>query len=294
MLIMVPFIGLASGIGGSDEGSHAGPIAIYNQLPLKGVWKAMIHPEKTSLNKEDHISLLNQKLAQVTYDCASSHPFTVVIGGDHSCAIGTWSGIAEAKRVEGEDIGVLWFDAHMDSHTMETSETGNIHGMPLATLMGYGSPKLTQILSSQPKLKPENVFLIGIRSFEEPERILLERLNVRVYYMEEVRQRGLKAVILEILDNLSSRGIKYGLSLDIDFFDPKRMTATGTPSEGGPEPEEFIQNYSLFNAYPPIAFEFVEFNPARDTNHESLKVIHQILQLVLESHANSHQALSSV
>jgi arginase len=226
---------------------------------------------------------LNRELAQATYSCATHHPFTIIVGGDHSCAIGTWSGIAEAQRELGKEIGLIWLDAHMDCHTPDSSESGNIHGMPLASLLGIGHLSLTQLLSKHPKLKPENVFLVGIRSFEEPEKELLQQLNVRVYFMDEVHERGLKEVLSEIVQNFSAREIPYGLSLDIDFFDPSQMSATGTPVDGGADPEDFIQNYSVFESFPPIAFEFVEFNPMNDPEGKSLHYIVKILDRVARS-----------
>jgi arginase len=279
---MTTFIGLASGLGGRSNTASEGPLLIKKHLPFDALWKEMILPEEAPLSKWDHIPLLNNKLAEATYASASVDPFTVVIGGDHSCAVGTWSGIAEAKRLQGQDIALLWLDAHMDCHTDESSETGNIHGMPLAALLGHGSPRLTEILSQNPKVKPENVFLIGVRSYEAPERVLVERLNIRVYYMEEVAQRGLKAIFSEILARLSAQKIPYGISVDIDFFDPGIMSATGSPEEKGADLEEFLESYTLTEAYPPIAFEFVEYNPFYDNEGRSLQAVYRILDHVLQ------------
>lgn len=241
------------------------------------LWEIMVRPDPTIADRLEHISRLNWQLAEATYQAAKENPSLIVVGGDHSCAAGTWSGVAHAKHASGEDLALLWFDAHMDSHTLETSESGNPHGMPLAALLGHGSPKLTHLLSDRPKIRPENLFLIGIRSFEQAERELLEKLRVRIYYIDEVKQRGLRAILGEILQNLSSRGLPYGISMDIDFFDPSKMSATGTPEAQGPEPEEFLENCSLFRSYPPVAFEFVEFNPLFDRQGESLQYIKQIL-----------------
>jgi arginase len=234
----------------------------------------MIRPT-SSASKWEQIPALNTQLAKAIFSCATKHPFVVSIGGDHSCAVGTWSGIAEALQ---KDIGLIWIDAHMDSHTPETSESGNIHGMPLAALLGHGSPSLTHILSEKPKIKPENLFLVGIRSFEEGEKKLLDTLGVRVYFMDEVIQRGLSAVLSEILEKLSH--IPYGISLDVDFFDPSAIIATGTPVPGGAHPEEFLDSYSLFEAHPPIAFELVEFNPSKDTDNTTLNHVLNILKRV--------------
>jgi arginase len=276
---VVPCIGIASGLGGSHSGSGEGPLLIHKNLP-EYCWEAIILPDLSIENRLEQIAIMNQKLAETAFQSFKKHSSLMVVGGDHSCGIGTWSGVSEAKHQAGEELALLWFDAHMDSHTFETSESGNPHGMPLAALLGYGSSKFTKILSDRPKIKPENLFLIGIRSFEPAEKILLEKLNVRVYYIEEVIERGLKAILIEILGNLSSRHIPYGISLDIDFFDPSIMSATGTPEKMGPPPEEFIENYSLFESYPPVAFEFVEFNPPLDREGQSLHYVKKILKIM--------------
>ena len=105
---------------------------------------------------------------------------------------------------------------------------------------------------------------------------------MRIYYMKEVQERGLKTVLSEILQNLALRNIPYGISLDIDFFDPSEVIATGTPESGGGNPEEFIQNYSVFDSYPPIAFELVEFNPSKDIEGKTLQHILKILERVMK------------
>lgn len=276
---MIPFVGLASGLGAGNEGCQEGPMSIRENLPHVD-WQAMILPDPSSLTKWEQIPALNARLAREIFTCAMNHPFIVSIGGDHSCAVGTWSGVAEAMFTKQKEIGLIWIDAHMDSHTPETSESGNIHGMPLASLLGHGAASLTHILSERPKLKPENVFLVGIRSFEEGERLLLERLNVRIYYMKEVQERGLKTVLSEIVQNLALRNIAYGISLDVDFFDPSEIIATGTPESGGGNPEEFVQSYSVFDSYPPVAFELVEFNPSKDIEDKTLECILKILERV--------------
>ncbi len=280
---MIPFVGLASSLGGRDSSAAKGPLVIQETFKIAAEWKEMIVNDTTSSNKLDCISLLNKKLANRTYQCVKNYPFTVIIGGDHSCAIGTWSGVATAVQETGEELALLWFDAHMDAHTMESSPSGNIHGMPIAALLGYGSEKLTHILSKNSKIKPENLFLIGIRSYEEPEKILLTQLNVKIYYMEEVKERGLRAILNEILEIISNKKLKYGLSVDIDFFDPSFMSATGTPSEEGLNPAEFIESCNLLPNYPPLAFEFVEFNPTYDRDHQSLEWVHQILKCVVDT-----------
>ncbi|TAK78525.1 MAG: arginase, partial [Gammaproteobacteria bacterium] len=163
-------VGCASGIAGANLHSGEGPLVMQKSPYLSDLavqWEKVIHAPRldTALRLDESVSQLCTELAQTVSALARQKQWFSVLGGDHSCAIGTWSGVYDALHDQG-DIGLIWIDAHMDSHTPETSESGRIHGMPLASLMGYGYGTLTSILHHAPKLKPEHVCLIGVRSFE--------------------------------------------------------------------------------------------------------------------------------
>lgn len=277
---MYTFIGVASGLGGRQDSAGKGPPLIQETLPFSAPWQAMLLPQDRGRDKREKILDLNTRLARETYKAAKQGLFPIIVGGDHSCAIGTWSGIQTAYQ---EDLALLWFDAHMDCHTPKTSPSGNIHGMPLAALLGHGDRAFTHLLSDQPKFKGENVFLIGIRSFEEAELNFAKEQGIHIYFMEEVKKRGLEAIMQEILGLLQKKKVKYGISLDIDFFDPLEMSATGSPENDGPFLKEFFPLSSLLESYPPIAFEFVEYNPPFDQEGNSLRGTHQILECLVHT-----------
>src|SRR5204862_2513914 len=127
----------------------------------------------------------------------------------------------------------------MDSHTPATSETGRIHGMPLACLLGHGYPALTHILHSTPKLKPQNVCLIGVRSFEQGEEELWKKLNVRIYFMDEVIERGFATILKEAVNLVSANTVGYGLSIDLDGFDPLEVPGVDVPESDGIHVNDF-------------------------------------------------------
>jgi arginase len=274
-------IGLASGIGAGNSDCDKGPLYLKQHLKLDDAlnWKQIIIPENLDRDKIDLVASMNEKLAQQSYALALKEPFFMSFGGDHSSAIGTWSGVAEAKRQEG-DIGLIWIDAHMDAHTPETTPSGNIHGMPLAVLLGHGDKKLTGILSNLPKIKPENLFLIGVRSYEEGESALLEKLNVKVYFMEEVQRRGFKVILDEVLKILASRTVGYGISFDLDAIDPIDIKAVGTPIPDGIRAAEALDAMEPLSNYPPLAFEIVEYNPELDINLETFNFTENLLKTV--------------
>src|SRR5262249_55803052 len=139
------------------------------------------------------VATVAEQLATRTQKLAASGRVPIVLGGDHSCAIGTWKGIARALAPRGP-LGLIWIDAHMDAHTPLTTPSGNLHGMPLACLFGLGDPRLTSIAGGA-ALDPRRVCLLGVRSFEAEEAVLLQQLGVRVFFMHEVVRRGLQNVM---------------------------------------------------------------------------------------------------
>jgi arginase len=265
----IPCIGLASGAGAGNRGCGDGPLYLKKSLGL--TWQRMINPIDNAT-----IAALNSELAMSAKLVADTRQFFLSFGGDHSCAIGTWSGVSESYRQEG-DIGLIWIDAHMDAHTQETSPSGNLHGMPLAVLLGYGDPTLTNILSSLPKVKPENVVLIGIRSFEESEEALLATLNVQIYYADQVKTMGLANILQMVIHDLSKRTVGYGVSFDVDAIDPSVVSATGTPVPDGIDGEEMLSSLTLFNIHRPLAFELVEYNPNLDEDGSTFMYIKRLL-----------------
>ena len=280
---MISLIGVASGEGAGNKGCGEAPEFLFQHPHLLGnlqhQWLSIFKNQNSLKDPYDRLADLYWIVAKKTYELTMQDQFFMTIGGDHSCAIGTWSGFAEAMRFKGA-IGLIWIDAHMDSHTPETSETGNIHGMPLATLMGFGDKRLTSILSDMPKIDPSHVILIGVRSFEAGEEALLKRLGVRIYYMDEVKKRGIRPIILEAIEYISKRTTGYGVSFDLDVIDPMYVKGVGTPVQDGIPLEDILESLTAFQAHPPLAFELVEYNPFLDEDLSTIKVIKEILHRV--------------
>lgn len=274
---MIPWIGLASDLGGNRVGSAAAPLFLREHLPPHFDCRTIVLPDLDVLERREALTDVNRKLASWTFDLAKRESFFFSVGGDHSSAIGMWSGIAHALRPQG-DLGLIWFDAHMDAHTPSTSPSGNIHGMPLAVLLGHGDADLTGILDPLPKIKPENLVLIGVRSFEPGEAELLKALNVRIYFMEEVFSRGIETVLKEAIEIVSRRTVGYGMSFDLDGIDPFFVSAVGTPVPFGVDPEALLASFSLFKKFPPLAFELVEYNPSLDATGDTLAFIQKLVK----------------
>ncbi|MBV8113120.1 MAG: arginase, partial [Silvibacterium sp.] len=158
----------------------------------------------------------------------------VVLGGDHSVAAGTVSGVAEFYRRDNKKIGLIWIDAHSDINTPESSPSGNVHGMPLAALLGLGPEPLANILGFSPKVVPENTVLIGVRDIDATEKENIRRAGItEVYTMRDIDERGMRTVMEEALRAAGRGTAGYHVSLDMDWIDPEDAPGVGTPVRGG-------------------------------------------------------------
>jgi arginase len=180
--------------------------------------------------------------------------------------VGTWSGVAAAHRDRGP-LGLLWIDAHLDSHTPQTSHTGLIYGMPLAALLGHGERPFTECLVPGAKVLAQHVCVLGARSYEPEERALLDRIGVRVIGMEEIGRRGVAAALDEALAIVGGAASGYGITLDLDVLDPRDAPGVGTPAPGGLRAAELIPALAAAAGDPRLrALEIAEYNPRRDRN----------------------------
>ncbi|MDP2029868.1 MAG: arginase [Thiobacillus sp.] len=267
-------IGAASGAGAPDPGCAQGPEAlrryqVFHDTPLQHVeWDAILRVPRDVRDTPLHaVAALGARLAAAVEAVLQAGHFPLVVGGDHSCAIGTWSGVHRALADKGP-LGLIWIDAHMDSHTFATTPSGQIHGMPLACLLGHGAAALTTIDGPEAKLRPEHVCLIGVRSYEAGEAALLQRLGVRVFDMAEVCRRGLAAVFDEALARVRHGTAGFGVSVDLDALDPDEEPGVGTPVPGGLHRAELVAALSHLRGDPAfVAMEIVEYNPRRDRRH---------------------------
>lgn len=285
---IIQTIGIASGLAANNSGCGEGPRILQQskylqQLNYQLQWQKILTPSQTDVSGLDTIPvispLLHQLAKQTQQWVTQRHPF-IVFGGDHSCAIGTWSGAAAALQNQGP-IGLIWIDAHMDSHTTTTTKTNNVHGMPLATLLGHGHTDLIHILSKQSKLKPDHVCLIGIRSFESEEAELLKKLNVKVFYMEEVQQRGMKAVMQDALKIVKNNTVGFGVSFDLDAIDPTEAPGVGVPEKNGIITKDLYNGLSLLKHESHLlGLEIVEFNPQLDKQQKTEKIVGEIIARV--------------
>lgn len=225
----------------------------------------------TNLRNMAVITEAMEELGEKVQAVTETGNFPLVLGGDHSIAIGTLAGISPNH----ENLGVIWYDAHADMNTSETSPSGNIHGMPLAASFGHGHEKLTQIRGFSPKVKPENIVIIGARSVDPGERELIRERGIKVYSMHEIDKMGMDFVIEDSIRYLKEERKTDGvhLSLDLDGIDPLYTPGVGTPVPGGISyRESHLAMEMLHDAGIITSAEFVEVNPILDEKNRTADV----------------------
>lgn len=293
----IDFIGAAFGWGAQERGTEFGPESFdeedfFDSLLQKGL-AARWHAQVTSLknSRDDRVPvgsaslpLLEDflpKLSAAVETSLNRGAFPVVIGGDHSIAVGTWAALKQTIARQ-EAMGLLWIDAHLDAHTPETTPSQAYHGMPLAALLGYGDPKLVNHLGQGAKIKPEHSVILGARSWETGEYQLLQELGVRLYKMDEIRQRGFSVCFEEALTCVEKQTEVFGLSFDLDAFDPTVAPGVGSPEPGGLEKEEVFEALAGLGKRPRLkALEVVEFNPYKDVEGKTKKLLQDLLTCLL-------------
>jgi arginase len=212
----------------------------------------------------------SEELAKMVFNILESEGFPVIIGGDHSVAIGSVAGIAGYYRARDQRIGVIWIDAHLDMNTPESSPSGNIHGMPLAILLGHGSPELTGIGGFVPKVRPEDCVVIGVRDLDDGERALARRIGIKVFTMRDLDELGMSRVMDEAIDIATRHTVGFHATFDIDFVDPLYAPGVGTAVLGGGTfRESHLAMEKIYDSGRAISVELVEINAVLDTSNRT-------------------------
>jgi ornithine--oxo-acid transaminase len=296
----IRLIGAACGLGAPDARCADGPERLRARLTAHGKLNGKLTWHKTlttSLSTRSRrfpptglVSFARQ-LGKTVQRCLAGGSRFIVVGGDHSCAVGSWRGAADALRRQGP-LGLLWIDAHMDAHTPQTSPSGHAHGMPLASLMGVGGTRLAW-LSRRATLLPAHVCLIGVRSYEPAERELLAQLGVRVYMMDEIRARGFDAVMVDALARVRTGTAGFGVSIDLDALDPRDAPAVCTPVPEGLRADELVRALRTAAEHPGfVGAEIAEYNPHLDRDGRTAALAESLIGAI--SDANTYPLDASV
>jgi arginase len=194
----------------------------------------------------------------------------LVLGGDHSLAMGTVAGLSQYFRNRKARIGMIWIDAHADMNTPQTSPSGNIHGMPLACCVGLGPRELTNLAGNKPMVRPQNVALVGVREVDALEKPHVRNSGVRAFTMRHIDERGMRAVMEQAIAIASDGTAGFHVSLDMDFVDPAEAPGVGTPIRGGGSYREaHLAMEMVSDSGRMLSMEIVEVNPILDTGNRT-------------------------
>jgi arginase len=279
-------IGVPLDLGQSRRGVDMGPSAV-RVAGLEARLEALGHKVEDAGNilvaiaeqkkeGDPHAKYLKEivatctKHAELVLKTLEAGKIPIVLGGDHSVAAGTMAGVAEFHRRLEQKVGLIWIDAHTDINTPETSPSGNVHGMPLAAIMGLGPPELANIFDFSPKVAAENCVLVGVRDIDAVEKENVRKAGVEVYTMRDIDERGMRAVMEEAL-RIAGRGTAgYHISLDMDWIDPEDAPGVGTPVRGGATYREaHLVMEAIADHGRMTSFEIVEVNPVIDEHNRT-------------------------
>ena len=236
------------------------------------------HPESVpdehdKLKYVTEISAACELLATQVEDILEAGQLPIVLGGDHSIAIGSFAGVASYFRKRNETVGLIWFDAHADMNTPETTPSGNIHGMPLAALLGFGAKQLTEIAGFAPKIDPRLCAHVGARDIDAGERTLIRELGIHFFTMRDIDDRGMAACMDDAIAIASAASGGYGVTFDVDVLDPVVAPGSGTLVRGGlTYREAHLGMEKIADAGGMRSLEVVEINTALDVNNKTAEL----------------------
>lgn len=214
-----------------------------------------------------------RELATETEDAVKDGFVPLSLGGDHSLAAGSVAGVASAFHDRGQRIGLIWLDAHADIHTTDSSETGNIHGMPLAHLLGHGDPELSSISRAKPAVLARNTALVGIRDLDPSEKRHVQEFGIAAFTMREIDERGLKAVMTDALAIALDGTAGVHISCDLDWLDPYEAPGVGTPVPGGATFREgHLAMELVSDTGKLVGIDLVENNPTLDLRNTTAEL----------------------
>jgi arginase len=282
----VRIIGVPMDLGQSRRGVDMGPSALRGAGLQSNIKKLGLQVEdigNLSVKQPEEMPVGEKRakyLQEIAETCSDVAVATeksltegflpLVLGGDHSIAAGVAAGVASHFRKEKKQIGYLWLDAHGDMNTPESSPSGNVHGMPLAAIMGYGAPELVDLLGFKPKAEPSNIVIVGARDLDAQERKIVKKSGIHVFTMRDIDERGMRDVMSEALKYAMDDTAGIAVSLDMDFVDPADAPGVGTPVRGGVTYREaHLAMEMIDDTEAMVSLEVVEINPILDEHNRT-------------------------
>ena len=285
------FINANTDLGTHIDGTNNGPIKITNNFKdykILNIEKENISKDKNINNKTKNIKSINKFNNELYYtvtDIIKNNEFPIIVGGDHSLAIGS----VLASNTQNEDIGIIWIDAHTDYNTIKSTITGNIHGLPLAVINGHDEDKLSSFLIPKPKFINHNrTVIVGARSIDELELENLKKDNITVYTTDDIHKYGVNTILDKAFKQALGNNNKIHISYDLDVIDPAICPGVSIPEKDGISLEESydIMNYIATKKEYIKSLDLVEYNPDYDIDNKSLNIAVNLINIFLNNNKN--------
>ncbi|MGV3279212.1 arginase [Rickettsiales bacterium LUAb2] len=272
--------GIATGICAEKYGSQLGVWDIYYSLRVLSLVMEeifYIDSNKSKLEAIDDIVPLYKNINQKVLKNYTKNDKYLFYTGDHSNGIAVWSSISNAIN---KDIGLIWVDAHLDCHTPSTSDSKNVHGMPIAHLMGYGDKRLSSIINN--KLKPENICYIATRDYEQAELEFVQKHNIKVFFMKDITKENVNDIFNQAIEHITKNTKYFGISLDMDSMSPEFIPGTGCFNPDGLNPKDVILNIQKASKNEKfIGLEITEYNPLLDIDRKTFNFILELTKAII-------------
>ena len=284
---IIPTLGVASSVGGPSSSCATGPgILKFSEYSSRLSnselrWESLL---EVSNNNKNSLNILNKQscvISQFAQLQLENNKSFLVLGGDHSCAIGTWAGVMNQLPVNST-FALIWIDAHMDAHTIETSPSGNLHGMPVSVLLGEAGHDLQSCYPSARYIDGQDLYLFGIRSYEAEEMILLSKKKVNVFDTQRIeKDGGTQKVLLQLIETISRCYDYFAISLDLDAIDPQDAPGVETREKTGLSACNLLNTFKSLNFGDKfIGLEIAEFDPDNDVNGKTEKLVFEIINSI--------------
>lgn len=291
----ISVIGVPMDLGASRRGVDMGPSAVRiakleSKLQKLGYevidrGNLQVHGRESlseglsSVKYGAEIARILKDLAVLVERAIEEKTTPLVLGGDHSLSLGSVTGVANHFRKQNKNIGMIWFDAHSDINTPQTSPSGNVHGMPVAHLLGFGDPTLLSVSSVQPVLDKSKVVLIGLRDVDRGEKETIKNLGLKCFTMRDIDERGMRAVMQEAIATASDATAGIHISCDMDWIDPTYAPGVGTPVRGGGSyRESHLAMEMIADTGLMTSLEVTEINPVLDSENQTAELALELIQ----------------
>lgn len=292
--IKLPTLGIATGLGGPSS-SCAQAAQVLKQSKYVSLldddnggasielqWDPVLEISDTEKNSLKLFHKQSCVISQFVQQQVEDKKRFLVLGGDHSIAVGTWAGVLKQLPADAK-FALIWIDAHMDSHTLETSPSGNLHGMPVSLILGEADHQLQACFPGDLSLNGSDLYMFGIRSFEAEELVLLSRSKVNVFDTERIEQQGgTKKVLSQLIETISQYYDYYAISLDLDAIDPQDAPGVETRADTGLSAVNLLAGLDSVKSEKFLGLEIAEFDPGRDVGGKTEELVYRIVKAVFE------------